>query len=104
MMFDTLNKVQKHYSFATWKKRHDDIKPIRGRSPEIRPLGERRDADKLSIRMTSPDCVELVLYQTPVIKWYSDDSVAVNCGRWTSEFTCRFVEHLMPGINAFHKN
>ena len=104
MMFDTLNSVQTHYSFATWKKWHDDIKPIRGRSPEIRPLGARRDADKFSIRMPSPDCVELVLYQTPVIKWYSDERLEVNCGQWTSEFTCRFVEYLMPGIRAFHKN
>ena len=104
MMFDTINSVRKHYSFAEWKKWHDDITPVRGRSPEIRPLGARRDADKFSIRMPSPDCVELVLYQTPVVKWYSDERVEVNCGQWTSEFTCRFVEYLMPGIRAFHKN
>lgn len=104
MMFDTINSVRQHYSFAEWKKWHDLIKPIRGRSPEIRPLGERRDADKFSIRMPSPDCVELVLYQTPVVKWYSDERVEVNCGQWTSEFTCRFVAYLMPGIRAFHRN
>ena len=104
MMFDTINSVRKHYSFAEWKKWHDDITPVRGRSPEIRPLGARRDADKFSIRMDSDDCVALVLYQTPVIKWYSDERLEVNCGRWTSEFTCRFVEYLMPGIRAFHKN
>jgi hypothetical protein len=104
MMFDSLYSVRKHYSFAEWKKWHDVTKPVRGRSPEIRPLGARRDADKFSIRMDSDDCVELVLYQTPVVKWYSDDSVAVNCGRWTSEFTCRFLAHLLPGISAFHRN
>lgn len=103
-MFDTINSVRKHYSFAEWKKWHDDITPVRGRSPEIRPLGARRDADKFSIRMDSDDCVALVLYQTPVVKWYSDERVEVNCGQWTSEFTCRFVEYLMPGIRAFHKN
>jgi len=97
MMFDTINRVRKHYSFAEWKKWHDSITPIRGRSPELRPLGERRDCDKFSIRMASPDCVELVLYQTPVVKWYSDERVEVNCGQWTSEFTCRFVEYLTAG-------
>jgi hypothetical protein len=104
MMFDTINSVRKHYSFAEWKKLHDSITPVRGRSPEIRPLGARRDADKFSIRMDSDDCVELVLYQTPVVKWYSDERVEVNCGQWTSEFTCRFVEYLMPGIRACHRN
>jgi len=103
MMFDSINRVRKHYSFAEWKKWHDSITPVRGRSPELRPLGERRDCDKFSIRMASPDCVELVLYQTPVVKWYSDERVEVNCGQWTSEFTCRFVEYLLPGMRAFHR-
>jgi len=103
-MFTTLSHVVRHFSFADWKKWHDNTKPIRGRSPEIRPLGARRDGDKFSIRMNDADCVELVLYRTPVIKWYSDERVEINCGRWTSAFTCRFIQHIVPLIYARHSN
>ena len=52
-----------NYEFA--KRIYNNTKPLRGRAEEIRPLGNRRDADTYHIRMNG-EAVELVFRQETV--------------------------------------
>lgn len=98
MGYATVRNIKRFWSYAEAKSWHDMTKPIRGRKPEIRPLGERRDVDTYSIRMNGDD-VECVLYQTPVITFKPDDTVVVWMDKWNSVSTRQFI-HQMLGINA----
>jgi hypothetical protein len=84
-------------AYAKW----NNTKPMRGRSDDKRPLGERRDVDTYSIRKNVwTEAIELVLYQTPVIKFTADDEVVLNYGRWPSASTCQFITRVLAGVGA----
>ena len=96
--FDSIYSLPVHRDYKTWAKWHDDTKPIRGRSPELRPLARRQDCDKYSIRKREDGAIELVLYSTPVVTWCPDDSVEIWFGRWSSTMTCHFINRLVPAV------
>lgn len=84
-------------AYAWW----NNTKPIQGRGGEPRPLGERRYVDTYSIRKNIwTEAIELVLYQTPVIKFTQEDEVILNYGRWPSSSTCQFISRVLSGVNA----
>jgi hypothetical protein len=84
-------------AYAKW----NNTKPVRGRSDDIRPLGERRYVDSYSVRKNVwTEAIELVLYQTPVIKFTADDEVIINYGRWPSASTCQFITRILSGVGA----
>ena len=66
MGYATVMRVPRVMNYTDALARYEDAKPIRGRSPEVRPLGERRDVDTYQIRKNGEE-IELVLYKTPVI-------------------------------------
>lgn len=80
------------YSDAKWQ--YDTGTPIRGRVPEVRPLGERRDVDTYSIRMNGDD-VELVLYKTPVITFRTNGEVVIRNDGWASVSTHQFITRVL---------
>ena len=108
MMFNTVSRVRVFNSYHDALKAHADIKPIRGRGQELRPLAERRHADKYHIRLNDTynskhPAVELMLYQTPVVTWIYDGEgsqgqVQITCGRWPSTMTCHFIQACLPNI------
>jgi len=55
---------------------HSVIKPLRGR-PDMRPLGNRRDADAYNIRMECEN-VQIVHYRRPVITFRPDNTIKLN--------------------------
>lgn len=73
-------------------------KPIRGRVPEVRPLGDRRDADTYHIRKNG-DAIELVLYKTPVVTFEPDGDVVVFIDGYNSVSTHQFIGQVL-GISA----
>lgn len=73
-------------------------KPIRGRVPELRPLGDRRDADTYHIRKNG-DAIELVLYKTPVVTFEPDGDVVVFIDGYNSVSTHQFIGQVL-GISA----
>ena len=76
-------------------------KPIRGRTPEIRPLGQRRDCDVYSIRKNVwTNVIECVLYTTPVVRFTPEDEVILNFGGWASSSTCQFVGGVLRNVYA----
>jgi hypothetical protein len=102
MGYATVMNVPRIADYNEALRRYDNAKPIRGRAPEIRPLGERRDADRYSIRKNVwTNAIEFVLYQTPVIKFTVEDEVKINFGQWSSASTCQFISRILHGVNAY---
>lgn len=100
------NSVKGVRSYAQALDLYNKTAPIRGRTDDIRPLGRRRDVYKFSIR-SSADGIQFVLYNTPVLTWCKpqwlgngtegdSEIVKVYFGKWTSAFTAKFLERLLP--------
>lgn len=101
MGYQTVMAVPRIADYTEAYKKWNNTKPMRGRSDDIRPLGERRYVDTYSIRKNIwTEAIELVLYQTPVIKFKSDDEVVLNYGRWPSASTCQFITRVLAGVGA----
>lgn len=76
-------------------------KPIRGRSIDVRPLGQRSDVDSYSIRKNPQnDAIECVLYKTPVVTFMPDDEVHIRNGGYTSISTHMFIECVLRGVRV----
>jgi hypothetical protein len=94
MGYGTVKNVKQCFTYADAKYVHDTTKPIRGRSPEIRPLGERRDVDSYSVHMRGED-VEFTLYKTPVITYRPNGDVVVKTDGWSSISTHQFISQVL---------
>jgi hypothetical protein len=94
MGYATIKRVPRVDNHRHAKQLHDNNKPIRGRLPEVRPLGERRDADAYSIRKNG-DAIELVLYKTPVITFTPDDEVELFVGSYSTVSTHQFIRRVL---------
>ena len=90
MGYATIRRVPKVGTYEQALKIYDSIKPMRGRLPEIRPFGERRDVDTYSIRKHG-DAIELVLYKTPVITFMPDGEVVIFIDGYNSVSTHQFI-------------
>ena len=101
MGYATVMRVPKITDYQSAIRKLNNTKPIKGREPAIVPLGERRDCDTYSIRKNIwNENVELVLYQTPVIKFTPNDEVIIGFGRWSSASTCQFIDRVLGGVNC----
>jgi hypothetical protein len=98
MGYATVMRVPRLYNYADALKKHDETKPLRGRLEEIKPLGDRRDADTYRIRKNG-DAIELVLYKTPVITFESNGEVMLFVDGHNTVSTHQFISHVL-GISA----
>lgn len=94
MGYATVRHVPRCTDYGNAKRIHDQITPIRGRTPEIRPLGKRRDADEYWARMDG-DVVEFVLYKTPVIRFYPEGDIEITVANWSTASTHQFIWHVL---------
>lgn len=102
MGYATIQHVPTIRDYAQAKKIHDSIKPLRGRNPEKRPLGQRRDADTYSIRINAAGDVECVLYQTPVVTFKQDGTVLLYTGGYNTTSTNQFISEVL-GFGAYRQ-
>lgn len=101
MGYATIMKVPYINGYEQARARWQSTKPIRGRTPEVRPLGERRDCDTYSIRKNVwTEAIECVLYKTPVIRFTPDNEVIINFGQWSSSSTCQFISGVLHSVSA----
>ena len=104
MGYATVMNVPRVTTYPEAKKIHDSTKPIRGRDPEIRPLGNRRDADSYWVRMNGED-VEFVLYKSPVITYKPDGAVVLTPDTYSTVSTHQFFARVLGvGANAVRQN
>lgn len=101
MGYATVMRVTRINSYADALRKYNNTKPIKGRDEDKRPLGERRDVDTYSIRKNVwNENIELVLYQTPVVKFTPDDEVILNIDNWPSASTCQFIGQVLKSVSA----
>ena len=86
--FDTYESALEHY---------DNVKPIRGRSPELRPLGSNRAYTQCQI-VHNPlvDSVSAKLYDTECVTIFDNGLIKLNRGYWLSPSTANFIEAVLP--------
>lgn len=84
MGYRTIMRVPENVrTYERAKEIHDNVTPIRGRIPEVRPLGARRDADEYRVRMAG-DVVEFTLFDNrPVIRYYPDGTIGIKQGNYS---------------------
>ena len=97
--YGSIMNVPRVFTYAEAKSLFDSIKPLRGRSVEIRPLGSRRNADQYRVRMKDND-VEFILYHTPVITYKSNGDVTLQTDGWNTSSTHQFITHVLK-INCY---
>lgn len=102
MGYRTVQHVPLTRTYQEAVKVYKNSVPIRGRSVEIRPLGQRRDADTYWVRMDGEN-VQYMCYKTPVVTFYPDGGVTVRTDGWASVSTHQFIYHVL-GIGAAGKN
>jgi hypothetical protein len=94
MGYATVMRVPQVTDYGVAKNLHNATKPTRGRSPEIRPLGDRRDVDNYSVRMNGDD-VEFVLYRTPVITYRTNGEIVLRTDGWASVSSHQFIARVL---------
>jgi hypothetical protein len=104
MGYATVMNVPRVQTYALAKNLHDSIKPIRGRDPEIRPLGNRRDADSYWVKMDGDDVV-FMLYKSPVITYKPYGEVVLTPDTYSTVSTHQFFARVLGvGANAVRQN
>jgi hypothetical protein len=73
-----------------------DVKPIRGRSPECKPLGSRKDT-QFTIRREADESIVASCYRSDLIRWCPDGRVFVANGGWASVTSHDFISRVLLG-------
>ena len=98
MGYATVMSVPRVQTYALAKNLHDSTKPIRGRDPEVRPLGNRRDCDSYWVKMDGDDVV-FMLYNSPVITYKPDGGVVLTPDTYSTVSTHQFFIRVL-GVGA----
>lgn len=88
-------------SYNFYKKKFEKIKPIRGRSIEVRPIGDRRrDWEQIKRRVHADGSESFIchLYSTDVVEYYNDGRITLRTNGWQSVSTGQFIHEHSPFI------
>lgn len=94
MGYATVRHVPRVFDYQSALKIHNNSTPIRGRNPELRPFGRRKDADTYSIRKNG-EAIELVLYKTPVITFEAEGDVVLFTNGYDTVSTHQFLHQVL---------
>jgi hypothetical protein len=78
----------------------ENTKPIRGRGVEVRPLGNRRQANQYKIELLPEGGVACVLYNTAVVTFFTDGDIRIKNDDWNSVSTCNFIDEVLWGLRS----
>ncbi len=99
MYGNSMKDIGRIVTYEEAKLRYEQIKPIRGRAGDVRPLGARsNDSYRIAKRVnplndtTSYQCI---LYSTPVVEFKPDGDVEISMGGWGSSATRTFIERVL---------
>jgi hypothetical protein len=102
-----MRDVKRIVTYEEAKLRYEQIKPIRGRAGDVRPLGDRKnDTYRIAKRInplndtTSYQCI---LYSTPVVEFKPDGDVEIIMNGWGSSATRTFIERVLH-LSCYSKN
>ena len=90
-------------SYEYYKKQWEQIKPIRGRTEVVKPIGQRRRTwetieKRISVKTdgTQEDVYACHLYHTDVVKYYPDGSIAFTAEQWSTPLSAEFMSMHSP--------
>ena len=78
------------------------IKPIRGRSDNCKPIGDRKK-QHMSIRRDGNNVIRARLHNTDVVAFHEDGLIEINMGGWNSVSTRLFLQEVL-GVNVMTKS
>ncbi len=76
------------------EQHEQSIKPIRNRSPECKPIGNRRHQN-LTIRRGSDETIICRVYRTDVLTYHKDGRIEINLGGWVTQTTLAFISSVL---------
>lgn len=102
-----MREIKRITTYEEAKLRYEQIKPIRGRAADIRPLGARgndnyRIAKYINV-LSGQVSYQCILYSTPVVEFKSDGDVEINMGGWNSTATREFINRILH-LACYTKN
>lgn len=77
------------------KQRYEEVKPIRGRSGDVRPIG-KRSRDHECIVKVSDTAYAIRLYKTNVVTYHEDGSIELCTGQYPSVSTAEMIDLHSP--------
>lgn len=102
-----MREIKRITTYEEAKLRYEQIKPIRGRAADIRPLGSRGNDSyriaKYTNVLSGQVSYQCILYSTPVVEFKSDGDVEINMGGWNSTATRSFINHILH-LACYTKN
>lgn len=83
--------------YDTARKHFETVKPIRGRSPELKPLGSNRAYTQCQIEIDELTWgVSATLYSTQCVTIYPDKTIKLNRDSWLTPSTANFIDAVLP--------
>ena len=96
-------------AYGYMQERFESITPIRGRAVEVRPIHKRsRDWETIVKRSVidgeaTYTAYAARLYQTDVVTYHVDGTVAIKCEQWSTPTTAEFICRWAPGMLCFKR-
>lgn len=92
-MYHARYDLPRLYNWMDAVAKEKEIVPIRGRTPECKPLGIRRNTH-VTIRRKE-EVYYCRLNDTDVVAFHRDGRIVINLDGWASQSTVRFIEELL---------
>jgi len=86
-------------TYEMYAKRYEKTKPIRGRSEDVRPIGERRkDWETITQKAIDESMYSFSakLYQTECVEYLPNGDIILRCGSWPTPTTAEFIHTHSP--------
>ena len=103
----SMRDIKRITTYEEAKLRYEQVKPIRGRAGDVRPLGERKNDHFRIAKQVNPlsgvTSYQCILYSTPVVEFKPDGDVEIVMGGWGSVATRTFIERVLY-LSCYSKN
>lgn len=96
------NDVTMLATYADAVRWESEVKPIRGRAVECKPLGARNKSHA-NIRKDGKDIV-VRLYNTDIVRYKPDNTIIINQGGYSSQTTRKYLNAVLPMWFGSHQD
>jgi hypothetical protein len=90
--------------YYKYKELYESVKPLRGKTEDIRPFGNRRRTHERICIRPQPDGTTAYaarLYDTDVVTVYPDSTFDVTDGGWTTSTSAAFISVALRTVNVY---
>jgi len=89
----SITQMMRGYDY--YKHKYQNIKPIRGRAVECKPLG-KRSRDWETIEKDANEVYSAKLYRTECVRYHPNGDIQLVCGSWGTPITADFIHTHSP--------